>query len=171
MNFGAHLPIICLATLPEDYQAMAAVPRHATNRKPARARTALLPIEDRSSGTGTCYWRDGMSYRLGIGGSAGRRIPCGSARPKDSRGIVQQIGKPCLRRRDLNEIGRDQKNIVRIIGWFRLQDGMHWRSYWSNVTRKRGGRWIYAGSTTLAQPHTPARFDQSKAIRWRVWGR
>src|SRR5262252_7305845 len=52
-SLDAHLAIICLAASPWDCQAMTATPTHATNRKPVKARTALVPIDGRSPVTST----------------------------------------------------------------------------------------------------------------------
>ena len=54
MNFGAHFAIICLATLPEDCQAMAATPMHAASSNAVKARTADLPIDPRMLETEGC---------------------------------------------------------------------------------------------------------------------
>src|SRR6476661_7123682 len=84
-------------------------------------------------------------------------------------GLAQQIGKLFLRGRDPNVIGRDRHDIVRIIGWFRIQRGMHGSSVLSPMSPHHGGRRIDAYVDDVPR-HTPARFDQSKAIQWRVWG-
>ena len=70
----------------------------------------------------------------------------------------------------------DRKDVVRI-GVFQRWRGLHWRSLaQSNVTRI-GRRACFAAWKTLCpeslvQAATrPARFDQSKAISWRGWGR
>jgi hypothetical protein len=53
---------------------------------------------------------------------------------KMARGIAQQFGKLFIRGRDLNDIRRDHKDIVRIIDLFRVQRGLHWRSVFSPMS-------------------------------------
>jgi hypothetical protein len=55
-----------------------------------------------------------------------------------ARGLAQQIGKLILGGRDPNVIGRDRHDIVRIIGWFRIQRGMHGRSVLSPLLPASG---------------------------------
>src|ERR1019366_10159653 len=61
-------------------------------------------------------------------------------------------------------------DVERTIVLFRVQRGMHWCSVLSPMSPHWGRRRIYARSTTFL-PHTSLRFDQSKAVRWRVYGR
>src|ERR1700731_832237 len=75
-------------------------------------------------------------------------IPWGSAIPRGAHGIGRQTRTRLIRRRDQTAIGRDHEEIMRIIGWFRLQRGFHWRSLLSPMSPPKGGRRIYARSTT-----------------------
>jgi hypothetical protein len=51
-----------------------------------------------------------------------------------ARRLAQEIGKFLIGGHDPNGVGRDQKEIVRIIGWFRVQRGLHWRSILSPMS-------------------------------------
>ena len=122
MNFGAHFATICLATLPEDCQAMAAKPRHAASSNAVKARTADLPIDPRSPGTWTLL--TAAARNVPTGGTA---MPAEKSDPnvglrirRIAHGVGRQAGKLCIRGRDQNDIGRDHKEIVRIIGLFRV---------------------------------------------------
>src|ERR1700730_14011860 len=87
-----------------------------------------------------------------------------------ARGMAQQIGKLFKRRHDASDIGRHRDDIVRIIGLLRLQRGLHWCSLLSPMSPARSCRRIYADVEDV-MPQTSLRFDQSKAVRWRVLGR
>ena len=104
----------------------------------------------------------------GTGGAARSRIPHGPAVPNMARSrAAQQIGNLFLGGHDPNGIGGDHDDIVRIIGWFGVQRGIHWCSVLSRMSPHRDGRGIYACAST----HTSGSsgFDQTKAIRWRGW--
>ena len=59
---------------------------------------------------------------------------------------MQQFRKLFLRGHHPNGIGRDRDRIVRIIGSFRVQGGLHWALHTqSKYYPHRGGRRIYAG--------------------------
>jgi len=70
INFGAHFPMICFATVPEDCQAMAAPPMHAVNSTAVRPRIADLLIERRWPGIWTVSVTAGRNV-VSTGGTGG----------------------------------------------------------------------------------------------------
>src|SRR5258708_6680444 len=90
-----------------------------------------------------------------------------------ARGIAQHIRKLFIRGHHPNGIGRDHKEIVRIVGLFGVQRGMHWCSpTQSNVTRIGAAGGFTLASTrscsTLQPGLTKARrFDGEDGAAWR----
>ena len=129
----------------------------------------------------------GLTFSTWISRTSGSRNVgsiCGIGALTEIWGAMSRLAAP--RRRIVHKRRRlfgmrmqqrfDRKDVVRI-GVFQCWRGLHWRSLaQSNVTRI-GRRACFAAWKTLCpeslvQAATrPARFDQSKAISWRGWGR